>query len=237
MNNWQSAGAGPVGQPGYVAQVWILFRKEIAVELRSRESVLPMAIFAAAALIIFQFSFDLRGSTLILVAPGVLWVSILFASLLALGRSFARETERGSLEGILASPIDPGALYLAKAGINVVLMTALEAIIIPLAAVLFNLDLFQPTLLLALLLGNVGIAAVGTILASISASTRAREALLPIMLLPLLVPVIISVVRATGLAIDGRPWGEIQPWLGILAAYDILFVVLSTVIFYATVER
>ena len=237
MDDPQGASPRPFSPPGYASQVWILFRKEIAVELRSRESVLPMAIFAVAALIIFQFSFDLRGSTLALVAPGVLWVSILFASLLALGRSFARETERGSLEGILASPIDPGALYIAKTAITVVLMIVLEVIIIPLAAVLFNLDLFHPTLLLAFMLGNVGIAAVGTILASISASTRAREALLPIMLLPLLVPVIISVVRATGLAIDGRPWGEIQPWLGILAAYDILFVVLSALVFYATVER
>ena len=223
--------------PGYIAQFRILFSKEIAVEFRSRETVVPMAVFAAAALITFQFSFDLRGGTLNLVAPGVLWVAVIFASLLALGRSFAREAERGSLDGLLASPIDPGALYLAKAAANVVLLIALEAVIVPLAAVLFNLQLFQPALLLTLLLGNVGIASVGTILAAIAARARAREALLPIMLLPLLVPVIIGAVRATGLAIDGRPWDDIQPWLAVLAAYDLTFVFLSVLIFYVTVEK
>ena len=223
--------------PGYAAQFRILFSKEIAVEFRSRETAVPMAVFAAVALIAFQFSFDLRGGTLNLVAPGVLWVAIIFASLLALGRSFAREVERGSLDGLLASPIDPGALYLAKVAANVLMLIVLEIVIVPLTAVLFNLQLFQPALLLTLLMGNIGIAGVGTILASIAARARAREALLPIMLLPLLVPVIIGAVRATGLAIDERPWGEIQPWLGVLGAYDLAFVTLSALIFYVTVER
>lgn len=223
--------------PGYLGQIRILLIKEITVEFRSRETAIPMAVFAAAALIAFQFSFDLRGGTLNLVAPGVLWVAIIFASLLALGRSFSREVERGSLDGLLASPIDPGALYLAKVTANIILLLALEAVIIPLAAILFNLQLFQPALLLTLLLGNIGIASVGTILAAISARSRAREALLPIMLLPLLVPVIIGAVRATALAIDNGPWDDIQPWLAILAAYDLVFLFVSTLLFYVTVEK
>ncbi len=233
-----SQATGPKNTPpGYAAQFWLLLRKELAVEFRSRETAAPMAVFAVAALIAFQFSFDLRGAVLTLVAPGVLWVAIIFASLLALGRSFAREDERGSLEGILLSPTDPGALYLAKAAANVVLLTMLEVVIVPLSALLFNLQLLQPALLPTFLLGNIGIAGVGTILSSIAAQARAREALLPIMLLPLLVPVIIAAVRATGLAIDGRPWEDIQPWLAVLAAYDLIFVVLSALLFYATVER
>ena len=140
--------------PGYAAQFRILFSKEIAVEFRSRETAVPMAVFAAAALIAFQFSFDLRGGTLNLVAPGVLWVAIIFASLLGLGRSFAREVERGSLDGLLASPIDPGALYLAKVAANVLMLIVLEIVIVPLTAVLFNLQLFQPALLLTLFNGE-----------------------------------------------------------------------------------
>ena len=227
----------PNNPPGFLSQFRILFVKEIAIEFRSRETSVPMAVFAAAALIAFQFSFDLRGGTLELVAPGVLWVAIIFASLLALGRSFAREVERGSLDGLLASPIDPGALYLAKVAANVMLLAVLELVILPLSVVLFNLDLFHPALVLTLIMGNIGIAAVGTILSAIAARARAREALLPIMLLPLLVPVIISAVRATGLAIDGRPWEDIQPWMAMLAAYDLAFVVLSTLVFYVTVEK
>ena len=206
-------------------------------EFRSRETAIPMAVFAAGALIAFQFSFDLRGGTLNLVAPGVLWVAIIFASLLALGRSFSREAERGSLDGLLTSPIDPGALYLAKVAANVILLLVLEAVIIPLAAILFNLQLFQPTLLLTLLLGNVGIASVGTILSAISTRARAREALLPIMLLPVLVPVVIGAVRATALAIDSGPWEDIRPWLAILGAYDLVFLTVSSLLFYVTVEK
>ncbi len=223
--------------PGYLGQIRILLVKELTVEFRSRETAIPMAVFAAAALIAFQFSFDLRGGTLNLVAPGVLWVAIIFASLLALGRSFSREVERGSLDGLLASPIDPGALYLAKVAANVILLLVLEAVIIPLAAIFFNLQLFQPVLLLTLLLGNIGIASVGTILSAISARSRAREALLPIMLLPLLVPVIIGAVRATALSIDNGPWDDIQPWLAILAAYDLVFLFVSSLLFYVTVEK
>ncbi len=227
----------PNRPPSWLSQFRVLVHKEIAVEIRSRETAVPMAVFAAAALIAFQFSFDLRGGTLSLVAPGVLWVAIIFASLLALGRSFSREVERGSLDGLLASPIDPGALYLAKVTANVILLIVLEAVIVPLSSALFNLQLFEPALLLTLLLGNIGIASVGTILSAIATRARSKEALLPIMLLPLLAPVIIGAVRATGLAIDGRGWDEMQPWLAILAAYDLIFLSVSSFLFYVTVEK
>lgn len=223
--------------PTFSRQVRTLLMKELAVELRSKETLPSMAVFAAATLVIFQFAFDLRGATLILVTPGVLWIAILFASVLALGRSFAREMERGSLEGILASPVDPGALYLAKTVANFILLLVLQAVIVPLTAALFDLNLFQPTLFLILALGSLGIAAAGTILAGVTANTRAREALLPIMLLPLLVPIILGAVRGTGLAIDGRAWADIQSWVGILTAYDIMFTTLSTLIFHFVVEQ
>lgn len=227
----------PHKPPTFSRQVRTLLMKELAVELRSKETLPSMAVFAAATLVIFQFAFDLRGATLTLVTPGVLWIAILFASVLALGRSFAREMERGSLEGILASPIDPGALYLAKTVANFTLLLVLQAVIVPLTAVLFDLNLLQPTLLLILALGSLGIAAVGTILAGVTANTRAREALLPIMLLPLLVPIVLGAVRGTGLAIDGRAWSDIQSWVGILTAYDIMFTTLSTLIFHFVVEQ
>ncbi|MBI4236598.1 MAG: heme exporter protein CcmB [Chloroflexi bacterium] len=223
--------------PSLVRQVWVLLAKEVRVELRSKETVPSMAVFALAALIIFQFAFDLRGPTLSLVAPGVLWVAVLFASILGLGRSFAREVERGSLEGLLVAPLDPGALYVAKVLGNLALLLVLAAVIVPLGAILFGLDLFRPGLLLFLPLGSLGIAAVGTILAAVAANTRAREALLPIILLPLLVPVVIAGVKGTGLALDGRPWVELQVWAGLLVAYDVLFTTISYLTFNIVMEQ
>ena len=215
----------------------ILSSKELAVEVRTKETIPAIVIFAVASLITFQFAFDLRGPTLALVTPGVIWVAILFASLLALGRSFARELERGSLDGVLASPVDPMAFYLAKALGNLAFLIVLVAVTVPLSAVLFSIDLFRPELLLILFLGSSGIAAVGTILSAVAANTRAREALLPILLLPLLVPVILGAVRGTAMVLDDRVWEELQSWVGMLAAYDALFVALSAILFRHIMEQ
>ena len=223
--------------PGFASQVSALARNEIGLELRSKETVPSIIVFAVSTLIMFQFAFDLRGATLILVTPGVLWISILFASLLSLGRSFAREMERGSLDGILASPTDPAALYLAKVVTNLAFILVLAAVVVPLTTILFGLNLFLPILLLIVVLGGAGIAAVGTILSGVTANTRAREALLPILLLPLLVPIILGAVRATALVVDGRPWSDIQSWIGLLAAYDILFTMVSALMFHYVVEQ
>ena len=223
--------------PSLLRHVVVLSAKEWALELRSRETVPAIAVFAVASLITFQFAFDLRGPITTLVAPGVIWVAILFASLLALGRSFARELERGSLDGILASPIDPAALYLAKVIGNMTFILVLVAVTAPLSAALFGIDLFRPLLLLVFLLGSLGIASVGTILSAVAANTRAREALLPILLMPLLVPVLLSAVRGTGLVMDGRHWSEVQSWVSMLLAYDALFVALSAMLFHHVVEQ
>ncbi len=223
--------------PSLVQQIAILAAKELALELRSRETVPAIVIFAVASLITFQFAFDLRGPTTTLVTPGVIWIAILFASLLALSRSFARELERGSLDGILAAPVDPSALYFAKVIGNLTFLLILVAVTVPLSAALFGIDLFKPLLLLVLLLGSLGIAAVGTILSAVAANTRAREALLPILLMPMLVPVILGAVRGTGLVMDGRPWNEVQSWASMLLAYDVLFVALSALLFHYVVEQ
>ena len=223
--------------PSFLRQVTVLSAKELAIELRTKETVPAIVIFSIASLITFQFAFDLRGATLTLVAPGVLWVAILFASLLALGRSFAREIERGSLDGILASPVDPAAFYLAKVLGNLSFMLVLVAVTVPLSVAMFGIDLFRPFLILIMFLGSFGIAAVGTILSAVAANTRAREALLPILLLPLLVPVILGAVRGTAMVLDGRPWQELQSWAGMLIAYDILFAALSAMLFHHVVEQ
>ena len=223
--------------PSLIRQFAALSSKEFAVEVRSKETIPATVIFSVATLITFQFAFDLRGPTLTLVTPGVIWVAVLFASLLALGRSFARELERGSLDGILASPIDPAAFYLAKVAGNLMFVLVLVAVTVPLSAALFGIDLFRPLLLAVMFLGSFGIAAVGTILSAVAASTRAREALLPILLLPLLVPVILGAVRGTALVLDGRAWEEVQSWVGMLVAYDLLFTTLSALLFHQVVEQ
>lgn len=223
--------------PGLARQVWTLLKKDIAVELRSKESVPIMVIFSVVALVIFNFTFDLRTGNVVLLAPGILWVAFLFSGLLGLGRTFAREVERGSLDGLRASPVDPGAMYLSKVLGTFLFVGILQVILVLLVAALFDVPILHPYLALVLPLGGFGFAAVGTPFAAMTVNTRAREALLPVLLLPLLLPLVLAVVSGTALAMDGEGWEEIGRWINLLVGYDILFLTVSFLFFHAVVEE
>ncbi len=218
-------------------QAWTLFRKDVAVELRSKDTLPLIVVFSVITLVVFNFAFDLRTDSTALLAPGILWVSFFFAGILGLGRSFAREVEKGPLEGLRAAPVDPGALYLAKFAANVLFVLVLQAVVTPLVVVFFNAPVLQMPLLAILPLGAIGFAAVGTPFAAMAANTRAREALLPILLLPVIMPVVIATVRATALAIDGAPWSDLMSWINVLLVFDVVFTVVAFLSFHLVVEE
>jgi heme exporter protein B len=222
----------------YGRQVKALLWKELLVEVRARESVVAGTVFALLVLVVFNLAFDLRVDNAAEVAPGVLWVTIMFASVLSLGRAFARERDRRTLDGLLLAPMDRSALYLAKAAANAVSMLVVVAVAVPAALALFNLRVDLPLLLLGLLLGTLGFAGVGTLFAAMAAHTRAREVLLPLLLFPVQVPVILATVKTTGAAsrIPGVEPPEIGHWLGLLIAFDALFLALSVMLFDFAVE-
>lgn len=223
--------------------VWLFFQqtmailgKDLAMELRTKDLLSSMLVFALLVLIIFNFAFDLRGETLILVAPGIFWVAFFFAGVVGLGRTFALERERDTLEGLLLCPMDWGALYLAKM-LGSLLFTGLLAVaILPLLGLFFNLPVLRPDLLLVIFLGVWGFVAVGTLFAAIAVNTRAREVMLPVLLFPILVPVIIASVKATALILDGKPWASAASWINLLVVFDVLFSVLSFLLFDYVVE-
>jgi heme exporter protein B len=217
------------------ALVW----KELLVEVRTRETVLAGAVFALLVLVIFNFAFDLRVESVGAVAPGVLWVTVTFAGQLALGRSFARERDRRTLDGLMLAPVDRSALYLAKVLASLLFMLGVEVIAVPAFVALFNVRVDWILLALALLLGTVGLAGVGTLFAAMAAHTRAREVLLPLLLFPVQIPVILATVKSTGAAIliTGVDPPEIGNWLGLLVAFDALFLGLSVVLFDFALEE
>ena len=223
----------------YWRQLRALVRKELIVEARSRETILAGAVFALLILVIFNFAFDLRVENVAAVAPGVLWVTITFAGVLSLGRAFARERDRRTLDGLLLAPMDRSALFLAKVIGSMVSMLIVEIIALPAFIGLFNLVVDLPVLVLALLLGTLGLAGVGTLFAAIAAHTRAREVLLPLLLFPIQVPVILATVKSTAAAIHvpGIEPPEIGQWLGLLVAFDALFLSLSLVLFDFAIEE
>ena len=212
--------------------------KDVLSEYRSRETISSMLIFCLIVVIIFNFMLE-PGSTLVHeMIPGILWIAITFAGILGLNRSFIYEVDQGCLLGLLLCPVDHYVIYFGKMIGNFFFMIIMEIIILPLMVVLFNLDIIHILLPLGLVifLGTLGFSAVGTILSAISVNTRAREILLPILLFPISIPVLLSAVKATNqLFITGNITDSFS-WIKILAAFDILFLVLSSLLFEFVVE-
>ncbi|MFN8511996.1 MAG: heme exporter protein CcmB [Chloroflexia bacterium] len=220
----------------YFRKVWAIARKDLLIELRSRDVISSAVVFTLLVLLIFNFALDLTGDVVRAVAPGVLWVTFIFAGMLTLGRTFARERERGALQGLLLAPLDRGALFLAKLLVNLILLGIVEAAALPAFVALYNLNLRPIPVLAVVLLGTLGFAAVGTLFAAVAANTRAREALLPLLLFPVLVPVIIGAVKATGETLPGTPAAG-PPWLNLLIAFDAIFLALAYLLFEYVIEE
>jgi heme exporter protein B len=220
-------------------QVRALLWKELLIETRSRESILAAVVFALLVLVIFSFAFDLRVENAAAVAPGVLWATVAFAGVLSLGRSFARERDRGTLEGLLLAPMDGSALYLSKMLANLAVMLLVEAVTLPVYVALFAVRVDLGRLLLVLVLGTLGMAGVGTLFAAMAAHTRAREVLLPLLLFPVQVPVVLAAVKSTSAAIrlDALEPADPANWLGLLVAFDALFLALSVLLFDFALEQ
>lgn len=216
-------------------QIWLILWKDIRCELRSKQMWAGMGLFALLVLVIFNFAFDLRVDNKAAVAPGALWIAFVFASFLGLGRTIAAEREHGSFDRLLLCPVDRKAIYLAKLLGNVLFIGVVEFVALPVFAILFNVPFSAIALLPIVLLGTVGIASVGTLFSAMAAATRARELLLPILVFPLIVPIVIAAVRATGSLMTVT--ANEPPWLGLIAAFDAIFLSLSTVLFEYVIEE
>jgi heme exporter protein B len=220
----------------FFARLWTLVLKDLSLEMRSREMLSSMFIFALLVVLVFSFSFDLRLEEVSAVAPGVLWVAITFAGMLGLARSFVLERDQGCLDGLLLCPVDRSLLYLGKMLSNLTFISLTELVVLPLCFALFDLT-FHLLLLPILLLGTIGFSAVGTIVSAMTVHARAREVMLPILLFPLVLPALIAAVKLTGGVLDRQPWGEIRNWMELLVGFDVIFLVISYLAFEYVIEE
>ena len=221
----------------FARKVLAIVQKDVAVELRTKEMLSSMFVFSLLVIVIFSFAFELRVEDVRKVAPGVLWVTFIFAGMLGLNRSFVLEKDKGCLEGLLLCPVDRSAIYFGKMLGNVIFMLIVEAIILPIFSILFNVSLFQPVLLLIVVLGTLGFAGVGTLFSAMAVHTRSREVMLPVLLFPIVVPAMIAAVKATGGILDGLLFSEIARWLRLLAVFDVVFLAISFMTFDYVVEE
>jgi heme exporter protein B len=212
-----------------VAIAW----KDILAELRTKEMLSSMLVFCLLVIVIFNIAIDPGSDYLMEVIPGILWVAITFAGTLGLNRSMIAEQENNCLQGLLLCPIDHSVIYAGKLAGNIIFMLLVEAIILPLAAILYNVD-FLPVLgklVVIIGLSTVGFSAVGTLLAAMSVNTRTREVLLPILLFPIVIPVIIAAVKSIGQILRGETWAVISQWIKLLAVFDVIFLVVCFLTF------
>ena len=219
----------------FLIQVGAILEKDIRCELRSKQTWISMGMFALLVLVIFNFAFDLHVDNKAAVVPGALWVAFIFASLLGLGRTIAAEQDAGSMDRLLLCPVDRKAIYLAKLLGNLLFIGVVEVVALPIFAALFDVPLFVGQLIPIVLLGTLGVATIGTLFSAMAAATRARELLLPLLVFPLIVPIVIAAVRATGSLL--APGANEPPWLGLIIAFDIIFLSLATLLFQYVIEE
>lgn len=215
------------------AVIW----KDLAAEWRSREMISAMLVFALLVIFIFNFSLELNPQVRASLTSGILWVTLTFAGTLGLNRSMAVEKDRGCLDGLLLAPVDRTAIYFGKTIGNLVFMLVVAAIIVPIYSILYNVNLFNPGLIAIIILGAWGYVAVGTLLASMAVQARTRDILLPILLFPVVIPLLVAAVKASGGFLDGSPISDIAPWLNILVAYDVIFTAVAFMVFDYVVEE
>lgn len=211
--------------------------KDLTAELRSRELLSAMLVFALLVILIFNFAIELEPKLRPVITPGVLWVTFAFAGTLGLNRSMAVEKDRGCLDGLLLAPVDRSAIFFGKMIGNLAFMFIVEIIILPVYSLLYNINLFLPGLLLVIFLGSVGYVAVGTLLSSMAVQARTRDMLLPILLFPVIVPVLLSAVKASGGYLQGLDISAISPWLNLLVAYDVIFLAIAFMVFDSVLEE
>jgi heme exporter protein B len=213
----------------YLNQIAAIVWKDFVTELKTRELLSAMFIFALLVILIFIFSINLSIVKASEVGPGILWVAFLFAGTIGLNRSFMLEKENGCLMGLMLVPADRTTIYFGKLISNLIFLSIMELFILPLFMIFFNIDLLSHLgpLLVVVFLGTLGFCALGTLLSSLSANLKTREIMLPILLYPLLIPIIIGAVRMTGQVLDGTELADMMKWISLTASFDIIYIGVS----------
>jgi len=222
----------------YLRRAWIVVWKDVLTERRSKESLNALLFFSVVLVSLFKKALGPERARVETALPGLLWLGFILAGVLGLGRSFLVEQENDCWEGLVLTPGDKSAIYLGKLAGNVLVMAVVEAALLVLFPVFFGLDLTGalPRLVVVLALGTLGLAAVGTLFGAITAQVRARELLFPVLLLPAQVPVLLGAVSATEIVLAGQPLAEAAQWLKLLAAADVVYLVVGLLTFEFVLE-
>ncbi len=225
------------GLASFLATAYAIVAKDVRSELRGRRAVNGSLVFGLLVVVIFNFTLDLEGDLGKDAGSGALWVAIVLAAMMGFNFIFAQEREQGGMEGLLLSSPDPSAIFFGKMTGALLFTVTLEAFLFPVFAIFANVSILSPGLPAVVLLGTLGFVTAGTLFSAMAVTSRARELLLPLLLLPIAVPVLIAAVEGTRTAIQGQPLGDLIPALSILGAFDVVFLAVSPPLFQFVMEE
>jgi heme exporter protein B len=225
------------GFSNYLHTLWQVFRKDLQVEWRGRQGLPVMLVFALLVVFLFNFALQLTPGLQAGLAAGLLWVSLAFASTLGLNRSVSLERENNALDGLLLAPVDRSAIFFGKAFSNLTFTMLVALLLLPVFSLFYQQNMLNLRLVLVVLLGQGAYTSLGTLLAALSIQTRTRDVLLPVLLYPLALPVLIAAVEATRGILAGQPLAELQSWITLLIACNILFLAAGLMLFDTILEE
>jgi len=211
--------------------------KDLSLELKSKDVIISIISFALLALVIFNFAFGSSPQLASLIAPGAIWVSITFAGVIGLNRLFVIEHDQGNIVGLLLTPVSRESIYFGKMLSMFIFMTISELVLLPIYAILFNTPILHPILLLIVVLGTIGFASLGTLFSAMAVNTRSREIMLPVMFLPIVMPILIGSVVASGNILDGGGWSDAARGIHIIIVFDVLSLVVSPILFEQIIQE
>jgi heme exporter protein B len=218
---------------------WTIAQKDLLIELRTKTAFMSAAMFSIIGLAVFYFAWSPTAVAAANLVPGVVWVVFTLSAILAVQRSFSIEQVDRAGDGLLVSPVDRESIYLGKAIANVIFVGAIQLVTVPVAALFYGLPFGDtvPVMLGIGTLATIGLVAVGTLFASMAVNTRMAELLLPLLSLPFFLPIVAAAGQSTQRLIANRPMSESMGWIKMLVAFDLVFVVVCTLVFPSTIEE
>ncbi|MBQ3033682.1 MAG: heme exporter protein CcmB [Deferribacterales bacterium] len=222
----------------YFKSIYAIVRKDIIMELRSKEVVNSMLVFALLVTVVFSFIFEPGSESKQEVVGGIFWVAVVFSGLLGLGKSMVSEVQGGNLEALLLSPVDRSAVFFGKFLSNFIFLLFMEAVLLPLFTVFYGINIVvHPKVVLIIFLATYGFCLLGTLFSLISVRTKTREIMLPLMLLPIMVPVILGAILSVNVFIMGNPPEEASNWITLIASFDAIFTAVIFALFGLIIEE
>ena len=220
----------------YFYHLFVMVRKDFLLEIRSKDVILPVFIFSLLVVVTFNFALESTPNTANLIVPGILWISIIFGAMVGFNRMLLAETEGGAFQGLLVSPVGRDVVFFGKVLSNMMFLIVIELILVPILIVLFNVSISPLNMLWISLPALLGISLCGMLFATISMNMRAKEVMLPILFLPVVVPIILGAVESTHSIMNGGSLDENFRWITLMIVFDVVYAVLGPVSFTMIVE-